>query len=129
MPPNSCQKRLKKHSAAPGNFEKAKELLKEAGYSLENPAIIEIWYPANSTKKQLTASTLKAYVEQKLEGLMELELNSVEAATAYENLDKGMLYYPDVFRFYESLNDETSSHRDRYYSSNTNIIVNVYLYY
>ena len=73
-----------------GNFEKAKELLKEAGYSLENPAIIEIWYPANSTKKQLTASTLKAYVEQKLEGLMELELNSVEAATAYENLDKGV---------------------------------------
>ena len=79
-----------KENYGDGNFEKAKELLKEAGYSLENPAIIEIWYPANSTKKQLTASTLKAYVEQKLEGLMELELNSVEAATAYENLDKGV---------------------------------------
>ena len=73
-----------------GNFDKAKELLKEAGYSPENPAKIEIWYPANFTKKQLTASTLKAYVERKLEGLMELELNSVEAATAYENLDKGV---------------------------------------
>lgn len=73
-----------------GNFDKAKELLEEAGYSQEKPAKIEIWYAANSTKRQLTASTLKASVEQKLEGLMELELNSVEAATAFKNLDKGV---------------------------------------
>ena len=73
-----------------GNFDKAKELLKQAGYSQQNPAKIEIWYAANSTKRQLTASTLKASVEQKLEGLMELELNSVEAATAFKNLDKGI---------------------------------------
>ncbi|MEB3339559.1 ABC transporter substrate-binding protein [Okeania sp.] len=75
-----------------GNFDKAKDLLEGAGYSSENPAQIEIWYAANSTKRQLTASTLKASVEQKLEGLMELELNSVEAATAFNNLDKGV--YP-----------------------------------
>ncbi len=75
-----------------GNFDKAKELLTAAGYSPENPAKIEIWYAANSTKRQLTASTLKASVEQKLDGLMELELNSVEAATAFKNLDKGV--YP-----------------------------------
>ena len=73
-----------------GNFDKAKQLLKEAGYSQNSPAKIEIWYAANSTKRQLTASTLKASVEQKLEGLMELELNSVEAATAFKNLDKGV---------------------------------------
>ncbi len=73
-----------------GNFDKAKQLLKQAGYSQENPVKIEIWYAANSTKRQLTASTLKASVEQKLEGLMELELNSVEAATAFKNLDKGV---------------------------------------
>ena len=79
-----------KENYGDGNFEKAKELLKEAGYSRNSPAKIEIWYAANSTKRQLTASTLKASVEQKLEGLMELELKSVEAATAFQNLDKGV---------------------------------------
>ncbi|NEQ73606.1 MAG: peptide ABC transporter substrate-binding protein [Okeania sp. SIO2C9] len=73
-----------------GNFDKAKELLKEAGYSQDNPAKIEIWYASNSTKRQLVASTLKASVEEKIDGLMELELNSVEAATAFKNLDKGL---------------------------------------
>ncbi|MGB3510178.1 MAG: ABC transporter substrate-binding protein [Microcoleaceae cyanobacterium] len=73
-----------------GNFAKAKELLEEAGYSQDNPAKIEIWYASNSTKKQLIASTLKASVDQKLDGLMELESNSVEAATAFKNLDKGV---------------------------------------
>lgn len=73
-----------------GNFAKAKELLQQAGYSQTNPAKIEIWYASNSTKRGLIASTLKASVEQKLDGLMELESNSVEAATAFKNLDKGV---------------------------------------
>ena len=79
-----------KENYGDGNFAQAKELLKEAGYSRNSPAKIEIWYAANSTKRQLTASTLKAYVDQNLEGLMELELKSVEAATAFNNLDKGV---------------------------------------
>ncbi|MGL5080799.1 MAG: ABC transporter substrate-binding protein [Microcoleaceae cyanobacterium] len=75
-----------------GNIEQAKVLLKQAGYTRENPAIIELWYPSGSTKRGILASTLKALAEKYLEGLMKLELNSIDATTAYKNLEKGV--YP-----------------------------------
>ena len=75
-----------------GNAELAKKLLTEAGYSTDNPAVVEIWYASNSTRRGLIASTLKAIVEQKLEGLMQIEPKSVESTTAFQNLDKGV--YP-----------------------------------
>ncbi len=90
-----------------GNFDKAQELLEKAGYSPDHPAKIEIWYASNSTKRQLMASTLKASVEQKLDGLMELELNSVEAATAFKNLDQGV-YQTFILDWYGDFIDADS---------------------
>lgn len=75
-----------------GNIEQAKTLLKQAGYSSENPAIIELWYASGSSKRGILASTLKALAERDLAGLMQLELNSIEATTAYKNLEIGV--YP-----------------------------------
>jgi peptide/nickel transport system substrate-binding protein len=74
------------------NAAKAKQLLQEAGYSANNPAKIELWHASNSTRRSLVASTMKAIVEQDLDGLMELELNSVESTTAFKNLEEGV--YP-----------------------------------
>jgi peptide/nickel transport system substrate-binding protein len=75
-----------------GNVEKAKQLLGKAGYSKENPLKLELWYRSNLTSNSLAASTLKASIEQKSEGALLLDLKSVESATAYQNLDKGV--YP-----------------------------------
>lgn len=81
-----------KQAYGDGNTSKAKELLRQAGYSKTNPAKIDIWYASNSTKRSLVANTIKAFAERELDGVMQIELNSVEAATAYKNLDKGV--YP-----------------------------------
>ena len=50
------------------NISKAKELLTEAGYSPENPAIIEIWHPSGSITRGIVAETIKAYAASELEG-------------------------------------------------------------
>jgi len=75
-----------------GNVELAQTLLTEAGYSVDNPAVVEVWYPSSSTKRGLIASTLKAIADTKLEGLLDIQPNSVESTTAFQNLDKGV--YP-----------------------------------
>lgn len=71
------------------NVAKAKAALQQAGYSKEKPLVLELWYRSNIASNQLTASTLKAAVQAKLDGAMQLELKGVESATAYQNLDKG----------------------------------------
>ncbi|MGF1492468.1 MAG: ABC transporter substrate-binding protein, partial [Microcoleaceae cyanobacterium] len=75
-----------------GNFEQAKMLLKQSGYSADNPAVVELWYASGSTKRAILASTLKALVEKHLDGLMQLEVNNVDATTAFKNLELGI--YP-----------------------------------
>nr|OEJ73437.1 peptide ABC transporter substrate-binding protein [Desertifilum tharense IPPAS B-1220] len=86
-----------------GNAEKAKQLLTQAGFSQANPAVVEIWYSSNSTKRSLVASTLKAIADQKMDGILQLELKSVESTTAFQNLDKGIYptflldWYADYF--------------------------------
>lgn len=75
-----------------GNIEKATQALKEAGYTPENPLKLELWYRSNLTSNSLVASTLKADIERKLGGILQLQLNGVESATAYDNLAKGI--YP-----------------------------------
>ncbi len=74
------------------DFEKAKTLLKTAGYSVEKPLKLELWYRSNLTNDQLAALTMKAVADRSLGGLLKFELNSVESASAYNNLDKGV--YP-----------------------------------
>ncbi len=75
-----------------GDFEKAKSLLKQAGYTVENPAIVELWHASNAQVRSIFASTLKALATEKLEGLLQFETQTVESATAFQNLDKGI--YP-----------------------------------
>jgi len=71
------------------NIAKASELLSKAGYSQSNPLKIEFWYRSNVTTDQLAAVTLKAIARKKLNGLMQVDLKSVESTTAYKYLDKG----------------------------------------
>ncbi|WP_316430329.1 ABC transporter substrate-binding protein [Leptolyngbya sp. NK1-12] len=86
-----------------GNMEKAKALLTEAGISASNPLTLEIWYSSSSTKRNLVANTLKAAIEKEMDGMVVIEPKSVEAATLFDNLDKGTYpsvlldWYPDYF--------------------------------
>lgn len=74
------------------NLAKAKQLLKQAGYSAAKPLVLELWYRSNITNNGLVANLLRAYAKLNMEGLLQFDLKSVESATAYQNLDKGI--YP-----------------------------------
>ena len=84
-----------------GDGDKALALLKEAGYSAENPLKLEVWYPSGSAIRAGVASTLRELALQKLGGALQLEPKTVEAATAFGNIDKGIYptflldWYPD----------------------------------
>jgi len=75
-----------------GNLAKVQELLTQAGYSPAQPLRLSLWYRSNVPNNVSAATTLKGFAQQKLGGLVQIELNSVESATAYQNLDKGI--YP-----------------------------------
>ena len=75
-----------------GDIAKVKAALNEAGYSAQNPLKLEIWYRSNLKSDADAATTIKAFAEQELAEVIEIELKSVESATAYDNLDKGV--YP-----------------------------------
>ena len=83
------------------NTARAKQLLIEAGYSPENPAIVEIWHPSGSITRAIVADTLKAYAEQELDGMLQFVPNSVESASFFGNLSQGIYsaalvdWYPD----------------------------------
>jgi peptide/nickel transport system substrate-binding protein len=83
------------------NTAKAKELLTKAGYSATNPAIVEIWYPSGSITRGIVAETLKAYVERELGGVLQFVPQSVESASFFGNIGKGLYpaalvdWYPD----------------------------------
>jgi len=70
------------------------ELLSQAGYSVEKPLTVELWYRSNLITNQLAASTIRAAIKLKMGGLMTIDLKGVDSATAYQNLDKGT--YPMV---------------------------------
>lgn len=76
------------------NMTKAKELLAQAGYSATNPFVLQIWHPSASTKRALVASTIKALAKLKMDGIMQVEINSVESPTLFQNIEKGI--YPAV---------------------------------
>lgn len=86
-----------------GNTEQARELLTEAGFSESNPLTLEIWHSSGSTTRGLVASTLKASIEQQLPGIVNVEVNTTESATIFDNLDKGTYptvlldWYPDFY--------------------------------
>ncbi|WP_019505323.1 ABC transporter substrate-binding protein [Pleurocapsa sp. PCC 7319] len=81
--------------------DNAKKLLTTAGYSTENPAIIEIWHPSGSITRGIVAETIKASTEQELGGMVQFIPNSVESASFFGNLSQGIYpsalvdWYPD----------------------------------
>ncbi len=84
-----------------GNIAKAKQLLTQAGFSPQKPAKIQIWYPSSSTPRRLTAGFLRAYAQQKLGGMLELEPNTIESASFFKYASKNIYpatlqdWYPD----------------------------------
>jgi len=84
-----------------GNANKAKQLLSQAGYSQKHPLKLELWYASNSPDWGLAAETLKAIAIQQLDGILQFEVNAVEAATAFKQIGKGIYptflldWYPD----------------------------------
>ncbi len=84
-----------------GNVAKAKQLLTQAGFSPQNPARIQIWYPSGSSSRRLTAGFLRAYAKQKLGGMLELEPNTIESASFFKYASKNIYpatlqdWYPD----------------------------------
>jgi peptide/nickel transport system substrate-binding protein len=83
------------------NTVKAKELLTKAGYSAQNPAVVEIWYSSGSITRGIVAETIKAYAESELGGMVQFVPNSVESASFFSNLSQGIYpaalvdWYPD----------------------------------
>lgn len=86
-----------------GDFELAEQLLREAGFSEENPFIFEIWYPSASTTRSVVANTLKESFETGLPGLVSVTVQTAESATLWGNVDKGVYpsvlanWYPDYY--------------------------------
>jgi len=86
-----------------GNFEQAKQLLTEAGFSETKPFELEIWYPSASTTRGIVANTLKESIEKGLPGLTQITVNNVDGATLFENVEKGIYpavlqnWYPDYY--------------------------------
>ena len=84
-----------------GNIEKAKQLLQQAGYSPTNPVKLQIWYPTSSVTRGLVANTLKALADREMGGMLQFEVNSVESASFFKNVGKGIYpsflldWYPD----------------------------------
>jgi peptide/nickel transport system substrate-binding protein len=92
-----------KQAYGDGNFDQAKTLLTEAGFSEDNPLTIEIWYPSASTTRSIVANTLKQSIETALPGLVTVSVQNTEGATLWSNIDKGIYpivlsnWYPDYY--------------------------------
>jgi len=62
---------------------------------------LEIWHPSGSTIRSLVATTLSAMAEQELDGILKIEPRTVEAASFFSNISKGIYpaalidWYPD----------------------------------
>lgn len=92
-----------KEAYGDGNFELARQLVTEAGFSDANPLNIEIWFPSASTTRSIVANTFKESVEQALPGLVTVTVQNTEGATLWENVGKGVYpiilsnWYPDYY--------------------------------
>jgi peptide/nickel transport system substrate-binding protein len=84
-----------------GKIEEAKKLLTTAGFSKEKPAQIQVWYPSSSATRSLVAQTLKSLADTKMDGILQLEVKTVEGATFFKEISKGSYpialldWYPD----------------------------------
>jgi peptide/nickel transport system substrate-binding protein len=78
------------------NYEKAKQLLTEAGFSTAKPFTLEVWYPSASTTRSLVANTMKEAIEKNMAGLVKVDVQNVEGATLFEKMSEGI--YPSVLQ-------------------------------
>jgi peptide/nickel transport system substrate-binding protein len=83
------------------NLDKAKQLLTAAGFSKENPARVQIWYPSSSPTRSLAAQILKSLADTKMDGILLFEVTPAEAPTFFKDITKGLYpaalldWYPD----------------------------------
>ncbi len=91
-----------KNAYGDGNIVKAKQLLTQAGFSPQNPAVIEVWYPSGgSASRRLTAGFLRAYANKKLGGMLDIKPNTIESASFFKYASKNVYqstlqdWYPD----------------------------------
>jgi peptide/nickel transport system substrate-binding protein len=69
--------------------DQIRTLLKESGYTPSKPLKLNLWYRSNLTSDGVAAATVKAMVGQGYSDIVQIDVNSVDSATAYKNLDKG----------------------------------------
>ncbi|WP_404790192.1 ABC transporter substrate-binding protein [Altericista sp. CCNU0014] len=69
--------------------DRIRSLLKESGYTPGKPLKLNLWYRSNLTSDGVAAATIKAMVGQGYSDVVQLDVSSVDSATAYKNLDKG----------------------------------------
>lgn len=83
------------------DLEKARELLTEAGYSEDNPLVMDLWWtPTHYGDTEADVATLlKGHLEET--GMIQVSLQSAEWATYIDNLGPGIMpvfllgWYPD----------------------------------
>ena len=86
-----------------GNYDEARKYLTDAGITEAAPLEFEIWYPSDSTPRAVAANTIKQAIEQELPGLVNVTVSTAEAATLWDNVEKGAYnsvlsnWYPDYF--------------------------------
>jgi peptide/nickel transport system substrate-binding protein len=87
--------------AGGSNLVKAKELLKKAGFSAQNPARVQIWYKSSAINDKMIANFMRAYGKKNMEGILIFEPNAAES-TAFSKMIKTGAYpvafqswYPD----------------------------------
>ncbi len=84
-----------------GDITQVKELLAKAGFTTEKPLTFEIWYPSGSATREQVASTLREYAAKELEGLVEIQPQTVDASSYWKQLSQGVYqsalvdWYPD----------------------------------
>lgn len=87
--PDSVEGAKPVFEAMDGDADQAKALLAQAGYDESNPLTLDFWYRSNINSNVQAANTIKAIADQSLPGILNINLEGVESATAYENLEKG----------------------------------------
>ena len=83
----------------PSPVLRARALLAQAGITPTQPASLDLWYRSNIPSHIQVVTTIKAAIEQELP--LQINLQPVDATTAYQNLEKGIYplflldWYPD----------------------------------
>jgi peptide/nickel transport system substrate-binding protein len=92
---------LFKEKYGDANFDRAKQLLTTAGFSKENPAKVQVWYPSSSPTRSLAAQTLKSLVDAKMDGILQFEVAVAEGPAFFKDISRGLYpaalldWYPD----------------------------------